>query len=104
MALHQLSLLACYPHFHCSVVQKGTIYLKIKACVENYIKILNLFKIQTKIRVDKCVAVDIDYNLVYIPQYENAVCLGTNCISRLCFASRVEVWYFGDSLATSFSR
>ena len=75
-----------------------------RMCVENYMKILKLFKIQTKIKVDKCIAVNLNYNQVYIPQYENTVCLGTNRISRLCFGLRVEVWYFGDSLAISFSR
>ena len=46
----------------------------------------------------------LNFHLVYIPQYENAVFLGTNWISRLCLASRVEVWYLGDNLDMSLSK
>ena len=36
--------------------------------------------------------------LVNIPQKEKAVLFGTNCMSRLCVTSRIDVWYFGDNM------
>ena len=41
--------------------------------------------------------------LVNIPQREKAVLFGTNCMSRLCLASRVDVWYCGDNASVNSS-
>ena len=43
-------------------------------------------------------------DLLYMPRYENPVCLGAKCRMREWKASREKVWCCGDSCLTSFSK
>lgn len=43
-------------------------------------------------------------DLLYMPRYENPVCLGAKCRMREWKASREKVWCCGDSCLTFFSK